>query len=87
MLIATQRILQESVHVAALTFMHAHVLSSHANAVISCELAQGVTLQCLVPPQQSMWTMFGLVMHSYYDSEQTNCTMLKTNGVQCLYYV
>jgi hypothetical protein len=48
--IATQCILQESIHVAAFTFMHAHVLSSHANEVMSCELAQGVTLQCLVPP-------------------------------------
>ena len=85
--IAAQHILQESIHVAALTFMHAHVLSSHENAVISCEHAQIVTLQCLVPPRRSMWTIFGLVMHSYCDSEQTICTMLKTNGVQCLYYV
>ena len=85
--IATQSILQESIHVAALTFIHAHVLSSHANAVMSCELAQGVTLQCLVPPRQSMWTIFGLFLHSYCDSEQTICTMLETNGVQCLYHV
>ena len=85
--IAAQRILQESIHVAALTFMHAHVLSSHANAMLSCELAQGVTLQCLVPPRRSMWTIFGPFMHSYCNSEQTICTLIKTNGVQCLYYV
>ena len=81
--ITAQCILQESIHVAALMFMHAHVLLSHANAMMSCELAQGVTVQCLVPPRQSMWTIFGIFMHPYYDSEQTICIMLETNGVQC----
>ena len=85
--IAVQCILQESIHVAALTFMQAHVLSSHANAMMLCELAQGVTLQCLVPHRRNMWTIFGIFMHSYCDSEQTICTMIKMNGVQCLYYV
>ena len=84
---AAQCNLQESIHVAALTFMHTHVLSSHANAMMSCELAQGVTVQCLVPPRQRMWTIFGIFIHSYCDSEQTICTTLETNSVQCLYYV
>ena len=48
-------------HVHGSTF-----LSSHANAMMSCEHAQGVPLQCLVPPSMkhvdNIWSLYAVLL-------------------------